>query len=156
MHPVCTHYDCEIDDFNITDDVATNTPAPMEVMTFTPSVATTISTQTTPISTDVDTSVTTTPNPIPTLPDTGVYLNNSTISLEDIGEGEDALICRTNNRSCCATPPNRAGEFYDPKGDLVPIRSRAKNFYRNRGEGEIRLNRITGSTVIISGRFTGA
>jgi hypothetical protein len=52
-------------------------------------------------------------------------------------------------------PPNRAGEFYYPKGDVVPIRSRAEDFYRNRDEGEIRLNRITGSTVV-SGRFSCA
>ena len=171
MYPLCTHYDGDIEGFNITtppDDLVTTTLAPMEVTTSTSSLATTISTQTTPTSTNVDTSATTTPSPIPTLPDTtttplsvyfvlkgGVYLNNSIISLEEIGEGEDVLICRTNNRVCCATLPNCAGEFYDPKGDLVPIRSCAEDFYRNRGEGEICLNRIAGSTAI-SGSFTCA
>lgn len=70
-----------------------------------------------------------------------------------MGEGEDALIFRTNNRECCATPPNRAGEFYYPKGDIVPIYSRAGDFYRNRGEGKIRLNLIAGSTAV-AGRFS--
>ena len=84
-----------------------------------------------------------------------VYLNNSVITLDEIGEGEDALICKTNNRDCCATPPNRVGEFFYPKGDAVPIRSRAEDFYRNRGDGEIRLNRIVGS-IAVSGRFSCA
>jgi hypothetical protein len=81
-----------------------------------------------------------------------VYLNYSAISLEEVGEGDGALICRTNDRRCCATPPNRAGEFYYPKGDVVPIRSRAEDLYQNRGEGEIRLNQIPGSTAV-TGRF---
>ena len=29
-----------------------------------------------------------------------VYLINSVITLDEIGEGEDALICKTNNRDC--------------------------------------------------------
>ena len=172
VFPVCTHYDGEIEGFNITapppDIQDTTTSVPMETTPSIPSIATTISTLTTTISTDAGTTSTTPPIPVPPLPGTttnplsvyfvlkgSVYLNNSAISLEEIGEGEDALICRTNNRDCCATPPNRAGEFYYPKGDLVPIRSRTEDFYRNRGEGEIRLNRIVGSTAI-SGRFSCA
>ena len=166
-HPVCTHYDGRIDGFNISappDDLTTTTAAPTDVTTSTISIATTISTPLTTIS-DTGGSSATTLSPIPTLPDTttsplsvyfvlrgSVYLNNSAIALEEIGEGEDALICRTNNRDCCATPPNRAGEFYYPKGDTIPIRSRAEDFYRNRGDGEIRLNRIIGS-ITVSGRF---
>ena len=163
-HLVCTHYDGRIDGFNISAPPDATTAAPMDVTTSTISIATTISTPITTIS-DTGGSSATTLSPTPTLPDTttsllsvyfvlrgSVYLNNSAIALEGIGEGEDALICRTNNKDCCATPPNRAGEFYDPKGDTVPIRSRAEDFYRNRGDGEIRLNRIIGS-ITVSGRF---
>lgn len=171
MYPVCTHYDGEIDGFNTSepDNVATTSPTPTDITTSIPysSTATTISIRTTTVSTDTG-ATSTTPSPIPTLPDTttsplsvyfvlkgSVYFNNSAISAGEIGEEEDALICRTNNRGCCATPPNRAGEFYYPKGDPVPIRSRAQDFYRNRGEREIRLNRIAGSTAVL-GRFSCA
>jgi predicted outer membrane repeat protein len=172
VYPVCSHYDGEIDGFNITaptddDDVITTKPAPMDLTTSTPTVDTTISTVVTAtISTESDTTESTTTR-IP-IPDTttsplsvyfvlkgSIYLNYSAIFLEEVGEGDDALICRTNDRRCCATPPNRAGEFYYPKGDIVPIRSQAEDFYRNRGEGEIRLNRIPGSTAV-TGRFSCA
>ena len=169
VHPVCSHYDGEVDGFNITappdaDDMVTTTLSPMDMTTPTPAVDTTISTVTTTISTESDAiSTTTIRSPIPDTTTSplnvyfvlkgSVYLNNSAISVGEVGEGEDALICRTNNRECCATPPNRAGEFYYPKGDVVPIRSRAGDFYRNRGEGEIRLNLIAGSTAV-TGRFS--
>ena len=156
VYSVCTHYDGEIDGFNTTyvPDVITTTPTPTEATTSTPSTATSTSTL-----------ITTTSDPVPTLPDiitplsvyfvlkSSVYLNNSVISLEEIGEEDDALICKTNSKDCCGTPPNRFGEFHYPNRDLVPIRTRAEDFYRNRGEGEIRLNRITGSTST-SGRFS--
>ena len=70
-----------------------------------------------------------------------VYLNNSAISLQEVGEGNNALICKTNKQDCCGTPPNRFGEFYYPSGDVVPIRNRQDKFYRQRGNSEIYLNR---------------
>ena len=70
-----------------------------------------------------------------------VYLNNSAVSLQEVGEGDNALICKTNKQDCCGTPPNRFGEFYYPSGDMVPIRNRQDKFYRQRGDSEIYLNR---------------
>ena len=70
-----------------------------------------------------------------------VYFNNSAVSLQEVGEGERALVCKTNKEDCCGTPPNRFGEFYYPSGDMVPIRNRQDRFYRHRGDGEIYLNR---------------
>ena len=70
-----------------------------------------------------------------------VYLNNSVIPLRDIGEGDNALLCKTDRTNCCGTRPNRFGEFYYPNGVAVPIASRQQGFYRNRGEQLIRLNR---------------
>ena len=75
-----------------------------------------------------------------------VYTNNSIISLYDIGEGEHALLCRTNRMNCCGTPPNRVGEFYYPSGIQVPINRQLHGFYRNRGEQVVRLNRREGVT----------
>ena len=70
------------------------------------------------------------------------YPNNSVINIEAIGENGKALICQTNKRPCCATPPYRAGEWYYPNGTLVPVEGTGSAIYRNRGdEGQVRLNR---------------
>ena len=82
--------------------------------------------------------------------DVGVYFilggqffgNNSLVSMDRVGEGEDgALICRTDRTDCCGAIPNRFGQFYYPNGDQVPIKSAGHSFYRNRGDQLIRLNR---------------
>ena len=75
-----------------------------------------------------------------------VYLNNSAIPLRDIGEGDSALLCKTDRKDCCGTPPNRYGEFYYPNGVTVPIASRQQGFYRNSGEQVIRLHRRSTAT----------
>lgn len=36
-----------------------------------------------------------------------IFVNNSTIPLQDIGEGGNALICVTNNQICCGTQSSR-------------------------------------------------
>ena len=81
-----------------------------------------------------------------------LYPNNSRISLHAIGEGENALICKTDLKNCCGMKPNRFGEFYYPNGVQVPIKSRGHGFYRNRGEQEVRLHRREGVTAP-TGRF---
>ena len=70
--------------------------------------------------------------------------NNSAVDLNDIGEGEGALLCKTNHPNCCGTRPNRFGQFFYPNGRQVPIRVQNEDFYRNRGEQRIRLNRKEG------------
>ena len=70
-----------------------------------------------------------------------VYLNRSVIPLKDVGESGHALFCVTNKEDCCRHPPQRLGEFYYPNGARVPIRSEGDGFYRQRGDGEIYLNR---------------
>ena len=67
--------------------------------------------------------------------------NNSAVNLTDIGENERALLCRTNKVDCCKILPNRFGEFYYPNDELVPIFARRRDFYRNRSNQLIRLNR---------------
>ena len=72
----------------------------------------------------------------------GLYIpNNSEIQLNEVGEGEDALFCLTDNEDCCRTIPNRRGQFYYPSGAQVPIQNKGQGFYRNRGNQMIRLNR---------------
>ena len=75
------------------------------------------------------------------------YSNNSAVSIFDIGEGEAALLCKTNKQDCCGAPPNRFGEFYYPNGVEVPIHRREHGFYRNRGDQVVRLNRRDGVTA---------
>lgn len=70
--------------------------------------------------------------------------------LEDIGEGDDALICATNNKLCCQD--SRQGHFLFPDGSLVPVASAGQDFYRNRGSYIIRLNRRNGATSPV-GRY---
>ena len=82
-----------------------------------------------------------------------VYLNNSEVSMFEIGEGEQALLCKTDKKDCCGTVPNRFGEFYYPNGVQVPIAGFGDSFYRNRGEQLIRLNQRAG--VALSETSTG-
>ena len=73
--------------------------------------------------------------------------------LEDIGEGDDALLCMTDNRMCCGRgqSPGRGilGNWYYPNGTVVPNRiinnqSLQWDFYRNRGQSVVRMNRRRG------------
>ena len=76
-----------------------------------------------------------------------IYGNNSIVRLGSIGEGEDhVLICRTDKIKCCGTSPDRFGEFYYPNGLQVPVLRAGQNFYCNRGDQLIRLNRRGGAT----------
>ena len=72
--------------------------------------------------------------------------NNSMVSILAIGEGDNALLCKTNKQDCCGTLQNRFGEFYYPNGVRVPIRIAGQDFYRNRGDQLIRLNRRGGAS----------
>ena len=67
-----------------------------------------------------------------------IILNNSIIFLSEIGEGEDALQCKTDHLDCCATSLNLFGEFYYPSETKV---DGGDHFYHTRGDQEIRLNR---------------
>ena len=78
--------------------------------------------------------------------------NNSVIAIVDIGEGDDALVCKTNLTNCCGTVPNRFGQFYYPSGLPVPIDGLEQGFYRNRGDQEIRLHKRSG-VMSPTGRF---
>ena len=59
--------------------------------------------------------------------------------MSDIGENEHALMCRTNAPGCCKA--GATGEFFYPNGVAVSKRKFSPEFYRDRGEGVVRLNR---------------
>ena len=76
------------------------------------------------------------------------YQNNSLVTLEDIGEGDDALLCLTDNRMCCARAQSPGGgilgNWYYPNGTGVANYGVMWGFYRNRGQSVVRLNRRRG------------
>ena len=73
------------------------------------------------------------------------YENNSVINIHAIGEGEGALLCKTDNPDCCGC--SHVGAFYHPHGARVPAyNSQRQSFYRKRGDQVIRLNRKSGTS----------
>lgn len=77
-----------------------------------------------------------------------VLLNSQAIAsggdvvITDIGEGDDALRCMTDQTDCCGNATgNRRGEWRLPNGTLVGKSSVGDDFYRNRGTQQVLLNR---------------
>ena len=79
------------------------------------------------------------------------YQNNSLVALRDIGEGDDALLCLTNNIMCCARAQVPGGGILG--NWLYPNETRVVNagerweFYRNRGQSVVRLHRRRGGVT---------
>ena len=83
------------------------------------------------------------------------YQNNTRVSLEGIGEGDDALLCITNQTVCCSPPYTgemgfTIGNWFFPNGTEVPggvvnaTSGTRWNFYRDRGEMVVRMHRRRG------------
>ena len=74
------------------------------------------------------------------------YQNNSIVTLEDIGEGDDALLCKTNQTACCRPSVNGSavGNWFFQNGTRVPGSGKQWDFYRPRGHMVVRLNRRRG------------
>ena len=71
------------------------------------------------------------------------YLNNSIVAINDIGEGDNALLCVTDKPDCCKPLIGSTiqGEFYYPNNTLVRNQLTNDPLYRNRGPQVVRLNR---------------
>ena len=69
--------------------------------------------------------------------------------LEDIGEGDNALLCLTNQTACCQHPYT-SGNWYFPNGTRVPsikvnyTSGEQWDFYRTRGQMVVSMNRRRG------------
>ena len=76
------------------------------------------------------------------------YQNNSCVALEDIGEGNDALLCVTNLTACCTFPyignGSASGNWFFPNGTRVANQYDQWEFYRIRGNMTVLLNRRKG------------
>ena len=86
------------------------------------------------------------------------YTNNDFISITEIGRKSDTsnngLQCITDRRPCCAALEGRAGEWFFPNKDKVPIFIDGTTFYRNRGDdGTVNLNRASSDVLMPTGRF---
>ena len=73
------------------------------------------------------------------------YQNNSIVTLEDIGERDDALLCITNLTACCRASDTREmvaglGNWYLPNGSRVPSERNQWAFYRTRGRMVVGLH----------------
>ena len=72
------------------------------------------------------------------------------MSLEDIGEGDGALLCITNITTCCR-PPHTDGEmrgavgnWFFPNGTRVPSSGSQWDFHRTRGQMVVQMHRRRG------------
>ena len=69
------------------------------------------------------------------------------MTLEDINEGGDALLCLTDLTVCCRSSGNKStlGDWYFPNGTRVPGDGNQWDIYRIRtGQSEVILNRRRG------------
>ena len=69
------------------------------------------------------------------------------MTLEDINEGDDALLCLTDLTACCRSSGNKStlGDWYFPNGTRVRGHGNQWDIYRiRRGQGEVILNRRRG------------
>ena len=73
------------------------------------------------------------------------YRNNSIVTLEDIGEEGNGLVCMTNQTSCCQPPYSDVvlGNWFFPNETRVSS-SGNNDFFRDRGQMVVRLNRRRG------------
>ena len=76
--------------------------------------------------------------------------NNSLVTAEDIGEGDEALRCMTDNTSCCRPPYTTSlvhtalGNWFFPNGTRVPSSGVGWDFHRTRGHMVVLLHRRRG------------
>ena len=66
------------------------------------------------------------------------------MTLEDVGEGDDALLCITNQTACCRPPGSPVGNWFFPNGTTVFSEGNQSNFYSDRGQMVVRMNRRRG------------
>ena len=77
------------------------------------------------------------------------YQNNSLVTLEDIGEVDNALLCITDLTACCRRPytgetQSALGNWFFPNGTRVSSASYQWDFFRTRSQSVVRLHRKRG------------
>ena len=75
------------------------------------------------------------------------------MTLEDIGEGGNALLCLTDQPACCRRPftnptgQQALGNWFFPNGTRVPSSGVGWDFHRTRGQSAVFLHRRRGGVV---------
>ena len=69
------------------------------------------------------------------------YQNNSIVTLEDIGEKDDALFCITNGSNSRRNWLIYRGNWFFPNGTRVSSKDKEWDFYRTRNQSVVLLNR---------------
>ena len=78
-----------------------------------------------------------------------IYQNNSLVTLEDIGVEGGALLCITDLTTCCRPPytgteGTALGNWFFPNGTRVPSQEYQWDFYRDRKQMVVQMNRRRG------------
>ena len=78
-----------------------------------------------------------------------MYQNNSIVTLEDIGERDDALLCVTDQTVCCQPPytTSAIGNWFFPNGTRVPSSGNEWDFHKTRGLSALLLQRRRGGVT---------
>ena len=72
------------------------------------------------------------------------------MTLENIGEGDDSLLCITNLTACCRPPytdpigRQAVGNWYFPNGTRIPSSGNQWDFHRTRGQMVVHMHRRRG------------
>ena len=73
------------------------------------------------------------------------YQNNSLVTLENIGENDTAVLCKTNQTACCHQPFSDPIEnWFFPNGSDFPSEADHYDLYETRGQMVVRMNRRKG------------
>ena len=80
------------------------------------------------------------------------FPNISNVILDDIGDRDDALLCKTNFTACCKRPytgenGSSVGNWFFPNGTIVPSSGTRRDIYRTRGHMMVHLNRRRGGVA---------
>ena len=73
------------------------------------------------------------------------YANNIAIPISEVGEGDNAVLCKTDLTTCCRE--TLQGHWRYPNGTQVNKRSSNHGIYRDRGAKVVRLNRRNSATA---------
>ena len=74
------------------------------------------------------------------------YQNNSLVTLEHIGENDDAILCITNLTACCRSGDGLPvlGQWFFPNTTGVYSSSYNSDLYKDRGQMVVRMKRRKG------------
>ena len=82
-----------------------------------------------------------------------MHQNNSLVTLEDIGQWANALLCITDKTACCQAPYTASeispsiGNWFFPNGTGVPSAGTQWDFYRIRDQMIVLMNRWRGGVT---------